>query len=949
MSHKGPKSGHNLHHLTKACLLSLILLSLVSVRADDIEVYLQPPPEPVPPNILFLLDESGSMDNLVEPGITRRDTLVNALHRIVDGGLLNNVNATLLGYTTMSEDPTETRLVAHTGDFTIVGDDSSHFRSAIDQLQSLNFTPTTDALAAAVDWFNPNRRTDLIQNSRTESPLAGDPEELKCAPNRIVLLSDGAPNTSTRTGYEGIACTEVHLFDDFSDERPGWHNDGARCANEISAWAYQTDLATGTGWDGVQNILTYTLSFGTTPGSPTQRFMDQIAARGGGESWHVVDEDSIVDAFNTAIAEAQDSIDYAMNAPSIPFNPDNAAINGDYIYVPLFFPEARGFWRGNLKKYRVDVSDDDIRLLASEGQRVLNDDHTFTSTIDLFCTQGGCLPDGGDPLSGGVADNMTGLRTLYTNLDPGLSLAHPSNRIHRETTGITVEMLGVTNEEDRTTLLNWITRDPAYIATAQHPAHDGVMGAPIHSQPVVVRYGQESTVYLPTSEGVLEAIDANTGRELWAFMPRDLMTDIRRIRNNASSVTPHYGLDGPLSIYETGGRKIAIVGMRRGGRKYHILDITDRLEPDYLAEISREASPTDYARLGQTWSKPLFVRMRINGSERGVLIFGGGYDPDQDNDNRPDDEGNAIYIVDAANGSLFASIASNEATHIVAGMDYAIPGNLATVDINGNGLVDRIYAADVGGRIIRVDFADDEDSGNSITGGIVADINRQSSAHRKFFTTPQIGYYSKGTRQFLVLLIGTGDHANPLDSDIRDRFYMIKDGDIWESRINLAPAGEHDFIDATSTILNNGEVLDDQLRGWYITLPAGEKLYSRAILYDYAIFFTTYRADRVAPENPCEASSTTGNASIYGLDLISANAAINWDGDTEAPLTLSDRSTQLALQGIPPSPMLIFPGGEDGDGNPILGKKIFLFADLEKKHEWGDRFRPIYWEEVIED
>ncbi|MES9909320.1 MAG: hypothetical protein ABW150_12575 [Candidatus Thiodiazotropha sp.] len=195
--------------------------------------------------------------------------------------------------------------------------------------------------------------------------MAGDPEELKCAPNRIVLLSDGAPNTSTRTGHEGIACAEVHLFDDFSDERPGWHNDGARCANEISAWAYQTDLATGTGWDGVQNILTYTLSFGTTPGSPTQRFMDQIAARGGGESWHVVDEDSIVNAFNTAIAEAQDSIDYAMNAPSIPFNPDNAAINGDFIYVPLFLPEARGFWRGNLKKYRVDVDDDDIRLLAS--------------------------------------------------------------------------------------------------------------------------------------------------------------------------------------------------------------------------------------------------------------------------------------------------------------------------------------------------------------------------------------------------------------------------------------------------------------------------------------------------------------------------------------------------------------------------------------------------------
>ncbi|MEW8029912.1 MAG: hypothetical protein AB2806_19525 [Candidatus Thiodiazotropha sp.] len=946
LTHSRPDHGR--HPLLQAFILFLALFSQVTVRADDIEVYLQPPPEPVPPNILFLLDESGSMDNPVAPGVTRRDALVNALHRIVDGGLLNNVNATLLGYTTVSEDPTATRLVAHTGDFTIVGNDISHFRSAIDQLQSLNFTPTTDALAAAVDWFNPNRTPDRIQNSSSESPLTGDPDELKCAPNRIVLLSDGAPNTSTRTGYEGTTCAEVHLFDDLGDE-PEWHNDGARCANEISAWAYQTDLADGTGWDGAQNILTHTLSFGTTPGSPTRRFMDQIAAMGGGESWHVVDEESIVDAFSTVVAEAQDSIDYAMNAPSIPFNPDNAAVNGDYIYVPLFLPEARNFWRGNLKKYRVQVSDDDIRLLASGGQSVLNDDHTFASTVDLFCNQGGCRPDGGEPLNGGVAHNMTGPRALYTNLNPGQSLTHPSNRIHRDTTGITAEMLGVANEENRTTLLNWIARDPEYPATDQHPAHDGVMGAPIHTRPVVVRYGQNSTVYLPTSEGVLEAIDADTGEELWAFMPRDQMLNIRRIRNNEPSVTPHYGLDGPLSVYQTGGRKMAIFGMRRGGRKYHMLDITERLEPEYVTEISREASPTQYGKLGQTWSKPLFARMWIDRAERDVLIFGGGYDPDQDSSDQPDDEGNAIYIVDAANGSLLESISNSDAMHTIAGMDYAIPGDLATVDINGNGLVDRIYAADVGGKIIRMDFADDDNSGNNISGGIVADVNRGSSAHRKFFTTPQIGYYAKSTRQFLVLLIGTGDHANPLDSTIRDRFYMIKDGDIWEDRITREPAGERDFINATSTILNNGEVLSDQARGWFINLDAGEKSFSRAILYDYAIFFTTYRANRVVSDNPCEAASTTGTARIYGLDLISANAAVDWNGASEGPLTISDRSTQLALQGIPPSPMLIFPGGEDEDGNPTLGKKIFLFSDLEKKHEWRDRFRPIYWEEVIED
>lgn len=939
--------------------LALILLWVVVSysSADDIEVYLQPPVEPVPPNILFLLDESGSMGDPVDQNNvtagSRRDALVSALRRIVDHELLDNVNAALLGYTTSGfGDDVTTRLEAHTGDFTVVGDERSTFRSEINNLQSLSYTPTTDALAAAVDWFNPNRIPTQIQGSSLQSPLNGNPEELRCAPNRLVLLSDGAPNTTTRTEYEGSVCAQVNLFDNFVDSNnspPSWYNDGARCANEISAWAYQTDLATDPGWDGVQNVLTYTISFGAPEDSPTRHFMDGVADVGGGISWHADNEDDIVNAFTTIIEEAQDSIDYAMNAPAIPFNPDNAAVNDEYIFVPLFYPEARNFWHGNLKKYRIDVTDDDIQLRASDGQRVLNEDHSFASTVDLFCQQAGCQPDEGDPRNGGAARNMTGLRTLFTNLNPGASLEHASNRIHRDTTTITPEMLGVTSEEERTTLLDWITRHPEYVATENHPARDGIMGAPIHTRPQVVRYGQQSTVFLPTSEGVLEAIDAETGEELWAFMPQDLMPNIRHLRNNNPSNTPHYGLDGPMTIYEIGNRKIAIIGMRRGGEKYHMLDISNRLAPEYITEISREASPSQYAKLGQTWSKPLFVQMRVGGANRDVLIFGGGYDPDQDTSNLIDDQGNAIYIVDAADGSLLTSISNTEANHTIDGMDNSIPGNLATVDINGNGLEDRIYAADVGGRIIRVDFPDEENESSAITGGVLADINQGSNAHRKFFNTPQIGYYAKGTRQFLVLMVGTGDHANPLDADYQDRFYMIRDNDIWGHGITDETAENDDFINATTTVLNHGEVLTDQYRGWFINLPAGEKSFSRAILYDYAIFFTTYRANIEIPDDPCLASSNTGTANIYGLDLISANAAINWNGATQAPLTISDRSTQLQLQGIPPSPMLIFPGGEDSNGNTTLGKKIFLFADLEKKHEWSDRFLPIYWEEVIED
>jgi type IV pilus assembly protein PilY1 len=952
---KHHRTQQSLQHLLQKYSLYLLITAIPALSvADDIEVYLQPPQDPIPPNVLFLLDESASMDTQVASGLTRRDALVNALHNIVNMGVMDNVNAALLGYTTSDREEHPTiRLIAHTGDFSIVDENRASFSASIDQLQALNYTPTTDALAAAVDWFNPERTPDLIQNGNLTSPLSGDPETGKCAPNRIVLLSDGAPNTSTRSTYEGTVCEEVHLFDNFEENDPQWYNRGARCAREISAWAYRTDLATDPDWEGVQNILTYTLTFGAEEGSLTKQFMDGVAAAGGGESWLVENEEDLEAAFFEIIEDTRQSVAYAMNAPAIPFNPDNAAVNGEFIYVPLFYPETRRFWRGNLKKYRIRVSDDDIQLLASGGHRVLNNDHTFASTVDLFCDRSGCPADQGEPLNGGAARNMTGPRELYTNLDPAQSLDGQANRVHRETVAITTDLLDVGTEEERIELLNWITRDSAYVATPEQPAHNGVMGAPIHTQPLVVNYAGGEIVYLPTSEGVLEAIDADSGRELWAFMPRDLLRNIRQIRNNEPSTVPYYGLDGPLTVYEIGGSKMAIVGMRRGGRKYHMLDITDPDEPEYVSEISGESSPSEFDKLGQTWSKPLFVKMWINGAEREVLIFGGGYDPDQDNADpnteiQSDDEGNAIYIVDASDGTLLRSVSNTGASLNISGMDNAIPSNLATVDINGNGIVDRIYAADVGGRIIRVDFPDGDAGGGAPSGGIVADINQGSDANRKFFTTPQVGYYARGIHQFLVLLIGTGDHAHPLDSDITDRFYMIKDGNIWNQVSDYETAVDNDFIPATDTALVNGQVLNDGSKGWYIGFTGSEKSYSRAILYDYAIFFTTYRADRVIPDESCQVASTTGSARIYGIDLISANAAIDWNGESDAPLSLSDRSTELELQGIPPSPMLIFPGGVDANGNPEIGKKIFLFSDLEKKYEWSDRFRPIYWEEVLE-
>jgi type IV pilus assembly protein PilY1 len=939
------------HTLSTAALTALFACASSTAFSDDIQVYVQPPPNPVPPNILFVLDESESMS---EDNPTRRDVLVNALKAVFEDDAMGNVNTALLGYSTRG-------IYAHSGPFKVISEGSNKalFLGQIDNLGTRGSTPTVKAMDAAVNWFRSDATFTDANNVTLTSPLTEDgvrAEDMRCAPNHIILLSDGAPNCNNYSQYNGANCSTNNLFNVGNwEKRLGYSIPGDRCATEIAAWANTTDLMKGAGWDDVQNITVSTMGFYTS--GDTRTFLERVAEAGGGKYYHS-SGDTLVKDLTDIITGAKVSVDYAYNAPSIPFNSDYATVTGNEIYVPMFLPDTNGFWKGNLKKYNISVTEENVILTALGNERVLDDAQKFQSTRDLFCKDDPCVADEGKPLVGGAAQDMTEVRNLYTYLGNNPDLTSEANRVSNSNTAITTTLLGVTTEASRTELLNWITRDPDYVATKDNPSYAGKMGAPIHTRPIVVDYGDNDVVLLPTSEGVLEAIDAKSGEELWAFMPQDLLAGIRTIKRNDASSIPYYGLDGPMTYYEIGGKKMVIFGMRRGGRKYHILNITKRSTPEYVAEISGDAS-SDFSKLGQTWSKPLYVKMEINGVVREILVFGGGYDPDQDKATPPaegytDDEGNAIFIVDAATGTLLISISNTGADVNIPEMTNAIPSDIATIDLNGNAIVDRLYVSDVGGRIIRIDIDDDATNDTStITGGIIANINKGkgASAHRKFFTTPQIGYYSKAGRQFLSILIGTGDIANPLDQPSKsttetDRFYMIKDTYVWappDWDDFVVTTGDH-FTDASNTTVN---AFDS--RGWYIDYSATEKSFSKAILYDYAIFFTTYSSEIDVPDSLCEAIGTIGTARVYGIDLLTANAAIHWDGKTEDVLTISDRSSELQLQGIPPSPALIFPGGTDADGNTVIGKKIFLFTDLKKKYEWSDRLRPVYWEEVFSE
>ncbi len=135
--------------------------------------------------------------------------------------------------------------------------------------------------------------------------------------------------------------------------------------------------------------------------------------------------------------------------------------------------------------------------------------------------------------------------------------------------------------------------------------------------------------------------------------------------DNPAVAARTYGLDGDIRLLRFdanqdgvldaagGDRAILYFGMRRGGRFYYALDVTNRAAPQLLWTLG----PGNLPGIGETWSPPTIARVNVGGGaqngEKLVLIMGGGYDGAQENYAFVNDNsGNRVFMVDAISGSL---------------------------------------------------------------------------------------------------------------------------------------------------------------------------------------------------------------------------------------------------------------------------------------------------------
>lgn len=579
-------------------------------------------------------------------------------------------------------------------------------------------------------------------------------------------------------------------------------------------------------------------------------------------------------------------------------------------------------------------------------------------------------PDGPIVERGGAAQRLRTLghanRNIRTCLDTGCKVLGAYKMVDFDATTLIASPVNAT-------LVNWLraknTGDGSIKASdgsvsysqyglADTATRPTVHGDVVHSRPLAVNYGADATsdvvVFYGAGDGMLRAIDGNQsggGGELWAFVAPEHWIDpdgsgaatspLDRVRTNtplvsypsvSSTLTPaptprSWFFDGSIGGYQerdaSGSTKVWIYAtMRRGGSAIYAFDVSKKPANSVSNQptLMWKYSALDEARMGQSWSMPTAIR--IKGMADPLVVFGAGYDS-CDDDEDPNakcsgvSRGQGVVVMDAKDGpgvtGHYRFIGVGSGLDASAGRFVA---DITTVDVNKDGYVDVLYAADTRGNVWRINTSDPANGYVGYTGGVsawpvvkiaaVGEWGASLSERRKFMYAPSVVALAGQ----VTVLIGSGDREKPSDSSnaakVNNRFYGFRDdvtitanctaADSTSSTTCIRPVAGHgtptELMDVTS-LSPIDPTAQAAYRGWFrnlaTTTPPYEQVVTTPLTLAGVTYFSTYRAKDTTASNTC-VNLGTG----YGYQI---------DFQTGTKLADEPLVDDFTTEGIPPSPV----------------------------------------------
>jgi len=423
-------------------------------------------------------------------------------------------------------------------------------------------------------------------------------------------------------------------------------------------------------------------------------------------------------------------------------------------------------------------------------------------------------------------------------------------------------------------------------------------------------------IYAGANNGILHAFKASDGEELWGYIPPNVLGVLEKIPSSkANSTNAIYGIDGsPVAkdIYfddtpndgkdNPRWRTILLSGLGAGGKGMFALDVTDPNSPTHLFAFNNDETNKfvehwdvnaskfefgyvggnitpeyDYRKLGETWSTPRIIRIKVDGKDRWVAVFGGGY-----NGGVNPNVGSAVFVIDLENEGKVLKVIDikDEAASDIAN---SLPADLSVITADGtnkanyNGAL--IYATDLEGKITKIDltedFVTDTDQNSSTYNSIIRSDASDKEIHqttlftaeatsangRNIFTRPEVTINSDNN---LWLYFGTGNtqKLQAQSSQIQNRIYGIKDVN-FPNFVEVNPTGNVSMCKTAPTCPSGTDL------GWYVNLNNAKKLTAEPTVDRDRVYFPLYEPS--ATNNRCG----IGNAYFTAYDTKCGNSLLN--------------------------------------------------------------------------
>ena len=488
-------------------------------------------------------------------------------------------------------------------------------------------------------------------------------DNLLCRKNYVISVTDGFPSDDTDWNRISDINNDPHLpFSDWDGD--GWTADPYQYStppdnyyDDVGHWMYthswidKKEVADPA--SSYENVITHHIAFGAD-----HPLLKDAAGESGGNYVVAFNKEQLVAAFYALALQMTEAVSFT--SPVVSIDAANKIQNGDDIYLGLFLPQDNQSWIGNVKKFKLGDGSTDRpnawMLYDGNNNEAINSDGEFLDNTAAFWADDTDVNDSDNYGSADVKEDGVGevltervgqdfsnktywerpIYTYNTTLNSLLKVKYDT---------ISASDLGVADDQTRDKVINYLygyTYDADAATHAPSAVRDWALGSIVHSRPVVIDYYDPINTLLKryivvgANDGMLHVFDdtspddANYGKEVFAFVPEDILPNLQNISQNPLVDA----VDGSTILYRSNkAPKYLIFGERRGGKKYWCLDVSDTNPLNWTVAWNYSNN-----EIAQTWSDPIVASIPVSVDTstgerqfKDVVIFTGGYDTEEDN------------------------------------------------------------------------------------------------------------------------------------------------------------------------------------------------------------------------------------------------------------------------------------------------------------------------------